>query len=62
MEGKILFERFFGGQKDWNDSRTNVVDKQKIAAPKKNSTFADDFFVFLFFGNLKLLNIKTKKI
>jgi hypothetical protein len=43
MEGKILFERFFGGQKDWNDSRTNVVDMQKIAAPKKSSTFADGF-------------------
>jgi hypothetical protein len=43
MEGKILFERFFGGQKDWNDSRTTALDTQKIAAPKKNSTFADSF-------------------
>jgi hypothetical protein len=43
MEGKILFERFFGGQKDWDDSRTTVLDKQKIAAPKKNSIFADGF-------------------
>jgi hypothetical protein len=47
MEGKILFERFFGGQKDWNDSRTTVLDNQKIVAPKKSSTFADGFLISL---------------
>ena len=44
MEGKILFDRFFCGQKNWNDSRTTVLEIEKIVAPKKNSTFADDFF------------------
>jgi hypothetical protein len=24
MEGKILFERFFSVQKDWNDSRNDA--------------------------------------
>jgi hypothetical protein len=48
MEGKILFERFFGGQKDWNDSRTGVLDSKKIAAPKKNCIFADGFLFSYF--------------
>jgi hypothetical protein len=43
MERKILFERFFSGQKDWGDSRKNLLEVQKIVAPKKNSTFADGF-------------------
>jgi len=36
-----------------------VLDKQKIAAPKKNSTFALGFLIS-FFENLKLLNLKEK--
>lgn len=45
MEGKILFERFFSEQKDWNDSRRIVLDVQKIVAPKKSSTFAVGFLI-----------------
>jgi hypothetical protein len=47
MEGKILFKRFSAGKKIGTpiaiEGRTTVLDTQKIAAPKKNSTFADDF-------------------
>jgi hypothetical protein len=35
MEGKILFARFFGGQKDWNDSRTTVLESKKLVLLKK---------------------------
>jgi hypothetical protein len=28
---------------DWGDSRRNLLEVQKIVAPKKNSTFADGF-------------------
>jgi hypothetical protein len=48
MEGKILFVRFFGGQKDWNDSRTTVLGRQKIVAPKKNTIFAGSFLHSIF--------------
>jgi hypothetical protein len=59
MEGKILFVSSSNEAKKIGTpmaigGRTIVLDTQKIAAPKKNSTFANDFFVFLFFGNLKL--------
>lgn len=32
---------------DWNDSRRNFLEIQKIAAPKKSSTFAVGFSISL---------------
>jgi len=54
MEGKIsrfrktrLFCRSFFFIGNWNDSRRNLLETQKIAAPKKNSTFAIGFLISL---------------
>lgn len=41
MERKIP-SRFFH-EMDWGDSRRNLLEGQKIGAPKKNSTFAFGF-------------------
>jgi hypothetical protein len=45
MEGKILFDRFFCGQKNWNDSRTTVLEIQNSVAPKNFSIFANNFSI-----------------
>jgi hypothetical protein len=52
MEGKILFVSFLRQDKKIGipiaiGNRTTVLDTQKIAAPKKSSTFAFGFLISL---------------